>query len=325
MNFGIKKAVLSGLMLLMPFLAYSQSGTIRGKVVEAGTGEPLIGATVAIKGTTKGALVDFDGDYILLNVAPGTYTLEARYIGYASSVVENVIVRTDLTAVQDFEMRPEVFEGEEITVQAERPVVIRDLTSSEARVSSEEIEQLPVQEITDIIRLQAGVNVSNSGQIHIRGGRASEVAYVVDGIRATDDYDRSQGLRIENESIQELQVISGTFNAEHGQAMSGIINVVTKAGTNNFEADVRAWGGSYMVSRPKIYDGLSSNLMEIDPFRMYNFSAAVSGPIIKDKLTYFATARSFENQGWLTGRNAYSAQGAFQELVPMGTDLNSYR
>lgn len=325
MNFGIKKAVLSGLMLLMPFLAYSQSGTIRGKVVEAGTGEPLIGATVAIKGTTKGALVDFEGDYILLNVAPGTYTLEARYIGYAASVVENIIVRTDLTTVQDFELRLEVFEGEEVIVQAERPVVIRDLTSSEARVSSEEIEQLPVQEITDIIRLQAGVNVSNSGQIHIRGGRASEVAYVVDGIRATDDYDRSQALRIENESIQELQVISGTFNAEHGQAMSGIINVVTKSGSNNFEADARIWGGSYLVSRPELYDGISSNFTNLDPFRMYNFSAAVSGPIIKDKLTYFVTGRSFENQGWLTGRNVYSPQGAFEDIVSLNTDLSTYR
>ena len=101
-----------------------------------------------------------------------------------------------------------------------------------------------MQEVTDIIKLQAGVNVSNDGNIHIRGGRASEVSYVVDGISATDGYDRSQGIRLENESIQELQVISGTFNAEHGQAMSGIVNVVTKSGSNTFDANFRVWGGS---------------------------------------------------------------------------------
>lgn len=311
--------------LLVPVIANAQSGTIRGVVLEQGSGETLAGATVSIQGTTKGAMADVDGEYRILNVAPGIYTLEARFLGYATAVVEDVIVRTDLTTVQDFELRDEVFEGEEVVVQAVRPVVIRDLTSSESRVSSEEIAALPVQEISDIVRLQAGVNVSNSGQIHIRGGRASEVAYVVDGIRATDDYDRSQGLRIETESIQELQVISGTFNAEYGQAMSGIVNVVTKVGKNDYEANFKAWSGSYLISRPELYDGLPSSFMELDPARMYNFSGSVAGPIIEDKLTFFVTGRSFENKGWLTGRNAYSSQGAYQDLVDIDTDMNTYR
>lgn len=326
MKSRVKSAVLLLISIMLPVLAQAQSGTIRGKVIESDSGEPLTGATVSIQGTTKGALVDIDGEYRILNVAPGTYTIEARFLGYATAVYEDVIVRTDLTTVQDFELREQVFEGEEVTIQAERPVIIRDMTSSESRVSSDEIESLPVQEVSDIVRLQAGVNVSNSGQIHIRGGRASEVAYVVNGIRATDDYDRSQGLRIENESIQELQVISGTFNAEHGQAMSGIVNVVTKAGGNDFEASFRAWSGSYLVSNADLYDGLSSNIMELDPANMYNFSGSVAGPIIKDKLTFFVTGRHFRNKGWLTGRNAYSAQGAYEELITdLGTDLDSYR
>ncbi len=308
--------------------ANAQSGKIKGTVFEAGTNEPLVGATVSIQGTTRGVLVDIDGNYILLNVPPGTYTLEARFIGFAAQVIENIIVRTDLTTEQDFELREEVFEGEEIVVQAERPVIIKDLTASESRVSSEEIASLPVQEVTDVIKLQAGVNVSNNGAIHIRGGRASEVSYVVDGIRATDDYDRSQGLRIENESIQELQVISGTFNAEHGQAMSGIVNVVTKSGSNKFDADFRLWGGSYLVSRPELYDGLgyisSDGIGDIDPTHMYNFSGSLSGPIIKDKLTFFVTGRYFENDGWLNGRNAYSAQGPFSELIGINA-LDDYR
>ena len=319
------------LLVLSPTVLKAQSGKIQGLVLEEGTGEPLIGATVGIQGTTRGALVDIDGKYILLNVPPGTYTLEARYIGYATRVIENVIVRTDLTTNQDFELRQEIFEGEEIVVQAERPVIIKDLTSSESRVSGEEIAALPVQEIGDVIKLQAGVNIGNNGQIHIRGGRASEVSYVVDGIRATDDYDRSQGLRIENESIQELQVISGTFNAEHGQAMSGIVNVVTKSGGNDYEASIRAWTGSYLVSRPELYDGIgsltSSGVSDFDPTRMYNFSGSLSGPIIKDKVTFFVTGRVFENKGWLTGRNSYSAQGPYSQLVNRSSidELSEFR
>lgn len=312
--------------LLLPMLALAQSGKITGVVLDAETGEPLIGATVGIKGTTKGAITDLDGKYLMLNVAPGTYVLEARYIGYATVVVQEVIVRTDLTTQQDFELTLESFEGEEVVVTAERRAVIKDITSSEARVSSDEIEKLPVQEISDVIQLQAGVNVDNGGGIHIRGGRASEVSYVVDGIRVTDDYDGSNGLRLENESIQELQVISGSFNAEHGQALSGVVNVVTKSGGNTFDASVRGWGGGYLATNKSfLYDGIGTSLDTYNPTRMYNLSASVSGPIIKEKLTFFTTVRNFKNDGWLTGRNVYSPHGKYVARVPLDTDLEEWR
>ena len=177
--------------------ALAQSGKVTGTLLDADTKEPLIGATVGIKGTTIGAITDVDGNYLMLNVAPGTYVLEARYIGYATVVVQDVIVRTDLTTNQDFELSLESFEGEEVVVMAERQAVIKDITSSEARVSSDEIAKLPVQEITDIIQLQAGVNVGNDGGIHIRGGRTTEVAHVVDGNRVTADPDASNVLRLQ--------------------------------------------------------------------------------------------------------------------------------
>ncbi|MFN1834104.1 TonB-dependent receptor [Balneola sp. MJW-20] len=312
--------------ILLPGMSYAQSGKITGKVIDAETKEPIIGATVGIKGTTKGAITDLDGNYLMLNVAPGTYTLEARYIGYATVILQEVIVRTDLTTEQDFELSPEVFEGEEVVVTAERKAVLKDVTSSESRVSSAEIEKLPVQEVSQVVQLQAGVNVGNNGAIHIRGGRASEVSYVVDGIRVTDDYDRSQGIRLENAAIQELQVISGSFNAEYGQAMSGIINVVTKAGGNEFEGSVRTWGGGYLASnKSSLYPGVGSNVSNVDPFRQMNIQASVSGPIIKDKLTFFTNIRRFENEGWLTGYNAFSPHGAYRDTLALGTDLNTYR
>ena len=322
----LKKILLTVLFLCLSTLGFAQSGKITGTLTDADSGEPLIGATVGIQGTTKGAITDIDGNYLMLNVAPGSYTLEARYIGYATTVVQEVIVRTDLTTEQDFVLAPESFEGEEVVVVAQRQAVIKDITSSEARVSSAEIEKLPVQEVSDVIQLQAGVNVSNSGAIHIRGGRASEVSYVVDGIRVTDDYDGSSGVRLENESIQELQVISGSFNAEHGQALSGIVNVVTKSGGNEYDANFRAWSGGYLATnRSELYDGIGTELSNFNPLRMSNFNASVSGPIVKDKLTFFATARQFENKGYLNGRNAYSPHGKYVDRVPLGTDFDEYR
>ncbi|MCH8569177.1 MAG: TonB-dependent receptor [Balneolales bacterium] len=289
--------------------AHAQAGRITGTVTDARDGEPIIGAQVIIQGTTQGTTTDFDGNYRILNVRPGTYTLEFRYIGYATQIVEDVLVRTDLNTEINMQMRESVLEGDEVVVRATRDVVIRDLTSSESRVSREDIERLPVQELNDIVQLQAGVTVGPGGSIHIRGGRASEVAYVVDGVRVSDDFDRGQGLRVDNNAIEEIQVISGAFNAEYGQATSGIINIATRSGTNTLRGDVRIWGGEYATTRTGLYPGAPTEVGGVDPFHQYNIEASVSGPIIRDKLTFFASARRFRNEGWLYGYNAFSPQG----------------
>lgn len=226
----IRHTVLLLSLLAIALTAQAQSGRIQGRILEAGTNEPLIGATVLIQGTSQGASADIDGFYRILNVRAGTYTLEFRYVGYSTRILENVLVRTDLTTEINIELPLEAFRGQEVIVQADRDVVIKDLTSSESRVSREQIDKLPVQELRDIVQLQAGVTVGPGGSIHIRGGRASEVSYIVDGVRVTDDYDRSSGLRVENSAIEELQIVSGTFNAEYGQAMSGIVNIVSRSG-----------------------------------------------------------------------------------------------
>jgi len=324
------KRAIQHILFLLLFLAgasplWAQSGKIVGKVIDAETGEPLPGANVIIDGTTIGASTNAKGEYLILNVHPGTYDLVCRYIGFASNKVEGVVVRTDLTTHQDFKLKTETVKGQEVVVQAKQPLIIKDQTSSDSRVSSSEISKLPVQELKDVVQLQAGVNVDNSGAIHIRGGRSSEVSYVVDGIPVTDNYDHSQGLRVENNSVQELQVISGTFNAEYGQAMSGIINIVTKAGSNKFHANAKGYGGGYLTGLGSIYDGIPAIPQNYRPDGQYDYTASVSGPIIKDKITFFATGRRFHNDGWLYGRNAYSPHGPYQDTLKAGADLSSYR
>lgn len=294
---------------------YAQAGRITGTVTDARDGEPIIGAQVIIAGTTQGTTTDFDGNYRILNVRPGTYTLEFRYIGYATQIVEDVLVRTDLNTVVDMQLSEAVIEGEEVVVRATRDVVIRDLTSSESRVSRQDIERLPVQEVGDIVQLQAGVTVGPGGSIHIRGGRSSEVAYIVDGVRVSDDYDRGQGLRVDNQAIEELQVVSGAFNAEYGQATSGIINIATRSGTNDFRGNVRIWGGEYATGRTGLYLGAPNAAGDVNPFHQYNIEASFSGPIVRDKLTFFATGRRFQNEGWLYGFNAFSPQGPIGPVI----------
>lgn len=319
----IRLSIVLVILLVGAMGAQAQTGRIQGRILEAGTNEPLIGATVLIQGTSQGASADIDGNYRILNVRPGTYNLEFRYVGYSTRIVENVLVRTDLNTDLDIELALEAFQGQEVVVQAEREVIIKDLTSSESRVSRDQIEKLPVQEVSDIISLQAGVTVGPGGSIHIRGGRASEVAYIVDGVRVTDDYDRSSGLRVENGAIEELQVVSGTFNAEYGQAMSGIVNIVSRSGSNTWQSYVNVWGGDYGTSNQRLFNGTPATLTEANPWQMFNIEGNVSGPIIKDKVTLFVTARRFQNNGYLYGYNAYSPRGPI--LPELNEDQVTYR
>ena len=213
------------------------TGKIAGKVVDQNN-QPLIGCNIMIKGTSLGAATNLNGEYFILNIPPGTYDVTASMIGFGSVTVEGTVVMVDLTAKTNFFLKPETIEGDEIIVTAEKPIVRLDQTSMSAVVSSEDIENLPVTDVGDVIELQAGIVRDPNGGFHVRGGRSSEVSFWVDGVATTDSYDGSSGLEIENAGIQEVQVISGTFNAEYGQAMSGIVNVVTKDGGLNYQGNL---------------------------------------------------------------------------------------
>jgi outer membrane receptor protein involved in Fe transport len=312
----IKLCMVAALVLVFCApLAAQKSGKITGTVTDGDSGEPLPGANVIVPGTTMGAATDIDGNYVILRVPPGTYELRSDFIGYGPVLTQNVQVLTDLTTTIDFKMRSEAVElGQEVVVLAERPIVRKDLTSSEARVQADEIRRLPVQELGDVLNLQAGISRDSGGGIHIRGGRRTDVAYMVNGIRITDDFTRSQSIQVENESIQELQVISGTFNAEYGEALSGVINIVTKTGSNEFHGNFEAWSGDYLTSRDDVFFKVD----DVSPTATYNFAGSLGGPIIRDKVTFFATARRLNNDGWIYGPNAFRPDGRFLVNIANG-------
>ena len=321
--------------------AWSQTtGKITGTVRDADTGEALPGVNVLIEGTTQGTATDLNGEYVIIGVRPGTYTVVASFVGYGSVRQTGVQLSVDLTTTINFELSEQVLEGEEVVVTAEAVAVRKDLTSSEARVTSETIDRLPVQEIGQVLNMQAGVT-TRDGALHIRGGRSSEVVVLVDGMPVTDNFDGTTAIQVENESIQELQVISGTFNAEHGNAMSGVINIVTKEGsTDRFRGSIEAYSGSYLVSGSggeamlrgvEVEEHLRQDIpyrdtdpfsyLDVDPTQYYNLSGSLRGPILGDRLTLFATGRYFRNDGWLYGARMYMPSGAYGDssLVPMNT------
>ena len=241
------------LQLVLSISFAGTTGKISGKVIDKTTGEPLIGCNILVEGTTLGAATNIDGSYYILNVPPGLYTVRASMIGYGIIRLDKLQVIVDLTANADFELSTEIIEGQEIIVTAQTPTVRLDQTSMSAVVSAQDIENMPVSEIGDLIELQAGIVRDQSGGFHIRGGRSGEVSFWVDGVSTTDAYDGSSGLEIENSGIQEVQVISGTFNAEYGQAMSGIVNVVTKDGGQELRGNIDLYSGGYHTSHSDLY------------------------------------------------------------------------
>tara|TARA_R110002124_G_scaffold120157_3_gene278042 strand:+ start:29590 stop:32259 length:2670 start_codon:yes stop_codon:yes gene_type:complete len=294
------------------------TGKITGQVIEAETGETLPGATVSIVGTQQGAVTDADGYYIILNVSPGTYELKASFLGFKTQIVQEVRVKINQTTTIDFTMSESVTQGEEVVVIAKRPIVQRDLTSSKASISSKEMQIMPVENFNDVVNLQAGVVEG-----HFRGGRLGEVAYLVDGIPINDSFDNSFAYQVENNSIQEVEVISGTFNAEFGQAQSGVVNIVTKNGGEDYEGNFSMYSGDYITTR----NGVFQNSSSISPLDIYDVQGSLSGPVpgFNNKLNFFMSGRTVNDDGYLYGQNIvrpiYDGKESVETVIVDGREV----
>jgi len=299
--------------LFTTFLFAGVTGKITGRVIDHETGKPLALANVIVEGTQLGAATDSNGYYFILNVPPGEYTLVVSMMGYQRMRVEGVRVSVDFTTVQNFELTPTVLELGEIAVVAERKIIRHDLTSSLSIVKSRDIEVMPVETFRELLDLQAGVVKG-----HIRGGRYGEVAYMIDGISVTDPYSGDIAVEVDNSAIQELQVVSGTFNAEYGQAMSGVVNIVTKKGSDEFSGNFVVWLADYYTTDTKF-----TGLDKFNPSQNKNVRFTLSGPLLTKNLTFFLTSRYYYNDGWLYGIRKFLPNGepGDNRIVPM----NYYR
>jgi len=291
---------------LMPVLLWAgTTGKIAGKVIDQSNREGLPGVNIMVEGTMLGAVTDLNGEYAILNIPPGVYSAVAKMIGYQSMRQTSVKVTIDLTTTLNFQLSSTVLDiNETVTVVAERPLVRKDVTSSHAIVATEDIKQLPVENFNQVLTLQAGVVQGSGGELHIRGGRSGEVRYMVDGISVTDPYNSGMALSVENEAIQEMEFVSGTFNAEYGQAMSGIVNIVTKEGSKKYTGELVSYIGDYLSTDTDLYDHID----DISPTSNKDLRANFSGPLpfIQSKVTFFVSGRALDQEGYLYGKNRFT-------------------
>ncbi|RKZ01717.1 MAG: hypothetical protein DRQ10_01525 [Candidatus Hydrothermota bacterium] len=322
-----------------------ETGKLKGVVYDAQTGEPLPGANVIIEGTNLGAATDVDGFYVIVNIPPGTYTVKATMLSYAPMVVKNVKVYADQTTELNFRLKPEAIQAEAIVVTAREPIVKKDITSSVITTSKEEIKTLPVESVGDILTKKAGITVDASGSIHVRGGRSGEVLYIVDGIPIVDPYGLGTNIRVPTNLIKQMDLVAGTFNAEYGNAMSGVVNIVTDEGGRTLTGNTTVAFGDYLSTHDDIFVFVPSPIVDkieevdlsdttldpervaefqelskkhfenpphpfksFDPFSLTDVRWSVSGPfpfLKGDKLNFFFGGRRYSREGAIYGRNLY--------------------
>ncbi len=291
--------LLIGFVCLNLNLQAGITGKLAGKVTDAQTKEALIGVNVVVTATRLGGATDLDGNYFVINLPPGTYTIRATLLGYSAATFQNIKISADQTTRLDFSLSPEALQLQSITVTAETPTVRKDLTSTESKITGDDISMLPVNDVASVVNLQAGVVDG-----HFRGGRSGEVKYLIDGVSVNDAFTGQSAIESEVNSIQELQVITGTFNAEYGEALSGVVNQITKIAGESYAASASVYGGDYLSTHKDIF----RNIQNLSPLATHNAQATFSGPIpgTSNFIKFFLSGRYVYDDGYIYGKRVFN-------------------
>ncbi len=311
----------------------ADKGRIEGKVVDAKTNEGIPGANVTVKGTYHGASSNIDGIIKLENVNPGSYTIEVSLLGYKVVQFTNIKVVAGQTTKFTAKMEETILAlDKEIVVIGEKPMFDIEETSSKRTVGHEDIQAAALTKVENIVALQPGV-VFSDNEIHIRGGRTHEAALLLDGVSIQDPLAGTGfGLQVSPGSIQDVEVITGGYNAEYGQATSGIINITTREGSERYSGSI-----SYKVDHFGLNKNSRSN------WNTDNFDLSLSGPEpitssllpslgieIPGKLSFFGTLfgkRSDDYTRWVqvvgadgkpTGYQVQAPNGLYSSIFPSG-------
>jgi hypothetical protein len=279
------------LLLLIPGILFAQSGKIHGKVLDAKTKEPLVGANIVVSNSTMGATTDIEGSFVILNVQVGTYSVKATYVGYQSVMITNVRVNAELTTQADFNMSSEDVQVQAVEIIAERPLINKSATNAISIVDNENIQQMPVRNLTSVFSLQAGVvqqgiDVNGNANLYIRGSRADESGFQIDGVSIKNVYSGGRAVGINQEAVEQIQVQAGGYPAEFGGANGGLINMQLKTGRgDHLRATLQAETDNYTSQGAQALGGYS--------YGYSDYVGTIGGPILSNKLRFFA---SVENQ-----------------------------
>ena len=281
----VRNLLLTLSIILMASVAvFSQSGAIKGKIVDKETKEPIPFANVILEngGTIEGgATSDFDGNYVIKPVSPGTYDLKATYIGYKSVLVRGMVINSDQIRFFDIPMEATAATLEEIVVSDYKiPLINKDETVSGGHVTSEEIAKMPNRNANAVATSVGGVFSADGERGSVRGARTDQTIMYIDGMRVLGSSSLPQS------AIEQVSVYLGGLPAQYGDARGGIINVTTKGPSRTFGAGIE-------LETSKFLDAFGHNRLGIN----------LQGPLIKGKkegatslLGYFISGDFYYNE-----------------------------
>jgi len=309
-----RRIIITIIMLLFTVsLVFAQTtGRLAGRVVDD-QGNPVAYANIILVDTDPllGTQAREDGTYMMINIPVGTYDIRAQQIGYRPTTVTGQRINVNETVTLNITMARDAVDIEGLTFTAQREMVTPDRTGSTRGITQESIENIAVDSIEGIIALQAGA-VQIGGDLHIRGGRANEVVYQIDGMSVSDPVDGGTAMSIDRNAIADMVVMTGGFSAEYGNAQSGIVNIVTRDGTSEYTGSVE------FISDHIITDGSNSDEIKA------TLGGPVFGPIFPDlrsRLTFFFNAAAL----WHDSRyRDYFISDPNEDLINLMTDYPKY-
>ena len=285
--------------------AHAQNAQIAG-VVKDQSGAVIPGATVTAKnvetGLTRAAVTDTGGEYRLVSLPPGRYSVATELSGFSTETRPDIVLIIDQTATLNFALKPAAI-SETVTVTGESPIV--DVTRSDVStsVSTQQIQDLPVasRRWIDLAMLTPGTSQDNirgqfyRGNVNVgAGGREYSNGFVVDGVNNTWAEMGEPRQNFAMDAIQEFKVSTSTYKAEYGLATGGLVSVVTKSGTNQFH------GSGLLFFRDASVTAKEYFQTEKPDYRRYQYGGTIGGPVIKDRTHFFFAYEGTQEKQFLT-------------------------
>jgi hypothetical protein len=303
------------------FAQSNTAGAVRGVIKDKATGDAVIGATVVISGPAlqgqQAEITDENGVYVINNLPPGTYVLTVFY-NEAQFDRPNVLIQVGKQVVVNVSINTaEAVGGETIVVEGRAPIVDQGSTKTGPTITSEYTENIPVGRTFGAVLGAAAGSQSDTYGVSFSGSTSVESTYIVEGVNTTDTAYGGISSNLPNEFVQETEVITGGYNAEFGRSTGGVINVVTKSGSNEFHGSVFAYytpGQLVAESDPIAREGSSIDTESNLDFA-YDVGAEVGGPIIKDKL-WFHVGINPSAQTTITARRINALQDDDMDGAP---------
>ncbi|MCW8849252.1 MAG: carboxypeptidase-like regulatory domain-containing protein, partial [Melioribacteraceae bacterium] len=262
------------ILLLFHFSLQAQdTGKLRGTIIDKATKDPLPGVNVLLEGTYHGAATDFDGNFIIEGVTNGTYNVKVTLIGFKQMLYTGIEIIANRTTQLDVVLEETVLTmDQDVVVVGEKPLVDSEETQSIKSIGRDEIDVAVIENVKDLVTQQAGV-IQSDNAIHIRGGRSYESAFLLDGVSVQDPLAGTGfGLQLSANAIEEVEVITGGFNAEYGQATSGVINVKTREGGERYSGSLSYKTDNFgNLKSPHVFnlDVAEANLSGPEPITSY--------------------------------------------------------